>query len=84
MRHWDLSCLLRFALVLLGWSAAQGLVADELYYPGPGTQWEQRAPDPLACWVPTAEDGARGMKFIEAVVESSRADGRWVDARLSP
>jgi predicted dehydrogenase len=44
---------------------------------------DQRAPDPLACWVPTAEDGARGMKFIEAVVESSRADGRWVDARLS-
>jgi predicted dehydrogenase len=29
-------------------------------------------------------NGARGMKFIEAVVESSRADGRWVDARLSP
>ena len=47
-------------------------------------RWEQRPPDPLACWVPTAEDGARGMKFIEAVVESSRADGRWVDARLSP
>jgi len=47
-------------------------------------RWEQRAPDPLACWVPNAEDGARGMKFIEAVVESSRADGRWVDTRLSP
>ena len=47
-------------------------------------RWEQRAPDPLACWVPNAEDGVRGMKFIEAVVESSRADGRWVDARLSP
>jgi len=46
-------------------------------------RWEQRAPDPLACWVPTVEDGARGMKFIEAVVESSRADGRWTDARLS-
>ena len=46
-------------------------------------RWEGRAPDPLACWVPSAEDGARGMKFIEAVVESSRADGRWVDARLS-
>ena len=44
---------------------------------------EQRAPDPLACWVPTVEDGARGMKFIEAVVESSRADGRWTDARLA-
>lgn len=47
-------------------------------------RWEQRAPDPLACWVPTAEDGARGMKFIEAVVASSRADGRWTDARLAP
>lgn len=46
-------------------------------------RWEQRAPDPLACWVPTVEDGARGMKFIEAVVESSRADGRWTDARLA-
>jgi predicted dehydrogenase len=46
-------------------------------------RWEQRSPDPLACWVPTAEDGARGVKFIEAVVESSRADGRWTDARLA-
>jgi hypothetical protein len=27
-------------------------------------------------------DGVRGMKFIEAAVESSRADGRWVDARV--
>lgn len=44
---------------------------------------EQRAPDPLACWVPTVEDGARGMKFIESVVESSRGNGRWVDALLS-
>lgn len=46
-------------------------------------RWEQRAPDPLACWVPTVEDGARGMKFIEAVVASSQADGRWTDARLA-
>jgi predicted dehydrogenase len=46
-------------------------------------RWQGRAPDPLACTVPTVEDGARGMKFIEAVVESSRADGRWTDARLS-
>ena len=45
-------------------------------------RWQQRAPDPLACWVPTVEDGALGMKFIESVVESSRADGRWTDARL--
>ena len=46
-------------------------------------RWQGRAPDPLACTVPTVEDGARGMKFIEAVVESSRADGRWTDARLN-
>jgi predicted dehydrogenase len=46
-------------------------------------RWEGRAPDPLACSVPTVEDGARGMKFIEAVVASSRADGRWTDARLA-
>jgi predicted dehydrogenase len=46
-------------------------------------RWAGRAPDPLACLVPTVEDGARGMKFIEAVVESSRADGRWTDARLA-
>jgi predicted dehydrogenase len=43
---------------------------------------QQRAPDPAACSVPTVEDGARGMKFIEAAVESSRDNGRWVDARL--
>jgi len=46
-------------------------------------RWQGRAPDPLACIVPTVEDGARGMKFIEAVVESSRAEGRWTDARLN-
>ncbi len=32
--------------------------------------------------VPTVEDGARGMKFIEACVESSRAGGVWKDATL--
>ncbi len=46
-------------------------------------RWEGRTPDPLACTVPTVEDGARGMKFIEAVVESSHANGRWTDARLT-
>ncbi len=45
-------------------------------------RWEKRAPNPLACSVPTVVDGALGMKFIEAVIESSRADGRWVSARL--
>ena len=40
-------------------------------------RWEQRAPHPLACQVPTVEDGLRGMQFIEAVVASNRAGGRW-------
>jgi predicted dehydrogenase len=53
-------------------------VADQLH-----ARWAGRKPDPLVNTVPTVEDGARGMKFIEAVVESSRADGRWTDARLT-
>ncbi len=36
-----------------------------------------------ACCIKHPEDGARGMKFIEAVVESSRANGRWTSARLN-
>ena len=52
-------------------------VAEQIH-----ARWQQRAPNPLACSVPTVQDGALGMKFIEAVIESSRADGRWVDARL--
>jgi predicted dehydrogenase len=43
---------------------------------------ERRAPDPLACRVPGVRDGARAVKFITAAVESSRAEGRWVDASL--
>jgi hypothetical protein len=35
------------------------------------------SPNPLACHVPTIEDGLRGMQFIEAVVASNRAGGRW-------
>ena len=52
-------------------------VAEQIH-----ARWEKRAPNPLACSVPTVLDGALGMKFIEAVIESSRADGRWVSARL--
>ena len=37
--------------------------------------------DPLALDSPTVEDGARGIRFIEAAVESARA-GSWVDCRL--
>ncbi len=46
-------------------------------------RWQGRAPDPMACTVPTVVDGALGMAFIEAVVASSRAEGRWTNARLN-
>ena len=44
---------------------------------------EGRSPDPLASQAPTAEDGARGIRFLEAAVESSRR-GAWVEAALDP
>ena len=40
---------------------------------------EGRDPDPMAMF-PTVEDGARGVKFIAATVESSAQGGVWVDA----
>ena len=43
----------------------------------------KRAPDPRVLLVPTVEDGARGVKFIAAAVESSAKNGAWVDARLA-
>lgn len=36
----------------------------------------------LAYTFPTVEDGALGVKFIDAAVESNEQDGRWVDATL--
>ena len=42
----------------------------------------KRAPDPRALLVPTVDDGARGVKFIAAAVESSARNCAWVDARL--
>ncbi len=41
----------------------------------------QTEPDP-ALDFPTLEDGARGVRFIEAAVESSNAGGVWVDSTL--
>ena len=41
----------------------------------------RRPCDPLAMDYPTVLDGAKGMKFIDAAVESSRS-GVWVDCRL--
>ena len=39
-------------------------------------------PDPLALDFPTAVDGARGIRFVEAAVASSAAGGAWTDASL--
>jgi predicted dehydrogenase len=44
---------------------------------------ESREPDAAARLVPTVEDGARGVKFITAAVESSARGGVWTDARLA-
>jgi len=43
---------------------------------------EGREPDPAARLVPSVEDGARGVRFITAAVESSARGGVWTDARL--
>ena len=40
-----------------------------------------RVPDGLLAY-PTVVDGARGIKFLEAALESHRAGGAWVDCRL--
>jgi predicted dehydrogenase len=42
-----------------------------------------RQPDPLALWFPNERDGAIGVKFVDAAVASSNANGTWTDARLS-
>jgi len=47
-------------------------VAEQLH-----ARWEGRSPDPLAATVPTVEDGLQGMRFVAAVVASSRNAGRW-------
>ncbi|HEX9346265.1 MAG TPA: Gfo/Idh/MocA family oxidoreductase, partial [Gemmatimonadales bacterium] len=39
----------------------------------------KRAPDRAALLVPTVEDGAHGVKFIHAAVESSAKNAAWVD-----
>lgn len=42
-----------------------------------------RAADPLALHFPTVEDGARGVRFVEAALASSNAGSRWIDCRLT-
>jgi len=39
---------------------------------------EQRAPDPLACTVASAEEGLVGIAFVEACVASAGKAGKWV------
>jgi predicted dehydrogenase len=36
-------------------------------------------PDPLALWSPDVEDGARGVAFVQTVVDSSHDGGAWTD-----
>lgn len=43
---------------------------------------EERDPDPATALLPTVTDGVKGVKFIEAVVESSRHGGRWTSATI--
>jgi len=38
---------------------------------------EGRSPSPASLLVPTVEDGVAGMRFISAVIESSRENSRW-------
>ena len=42
-----------------------------------------RSADVKALDTPSVEDGARGLKFIEACIASSRADGAWTKASLA-
>ena len=39
-------------------------------------------PDPLSLDFPTLEDGAHGVKFLEACVESADNNGRWTNSEL--
>jgi predicted dehydrogenase len=34
--------------------------------------------DPLALYFPNSLDGLQGVRFVQSVIESSQADGRWV------
>jgi len=43
---------------------------------------EGRDPHPMATHFPTVVDGAKGVKFITAAVESSNNGGVWTDATL--
>jgi predicted dehydrogenase len=48
-----------------------------------GARIAGRSPDPFSLAVPTVEDGARGVKFIEATVESSRKNAAWTSLDIA-
>jgi hypothetical protein len=39
-------------------------------------------PDPIEADYPDVEDGARGVRFIEAVLASARSNQKWTPASL--
>lgn len=39
---------------------------------------DKRAPDPLSLLAPTGADGVDALAFVDAVLQSGRADGSWV------
>jgi len=38
---------------------------------------EGHEPEPSALLLPTCEDGVKGMRFIEAAIQSSRDNAKW-------
>jgi predicted dehydrogenase len=42
---------------------------------------EEREPDPLYMDFPSIQDGVRGMRFIEKVIESGKKGARWVSLK---
>ena len=56
---------------------------DRLHCPLPTAGLEGGEPDPAAGDYPAVMDGVRGVRFIEAAVESSHRGGIRVDATVS-
>jgi predicted dehydrogenase len=47
------------------------------------TRLSGNIPDPASMDFPTLEDGAHGVRFLEACVESAENKGCWVNSKLS-
>src|SRR5262249_13360342 len=64
-----------------GWIDAWASLYTELAIAIEARRAGRRVPSGLLNY-PTVVDGARGMKFLEAALESHRDGGAWVDCRL--